>query len=152
MNYKKYYMDQAGEEYNVYRGVVRQRGYGLGGIFKTMYRYIMPLFKAHALPVLKSGAKLVGTEAIRAASNIATDAIRGDNLKNVVKHHATNAVQNISDKAITKLQTGSGKKNKLINKRKNPFNNSHKKSFKKVKKVKDVFDNFKNERIKRRII
>jgi hypothetical protein len=52
MNYKEYNENQAGSDFPVYRGYANQRGYGLGGIFKTLYKFIMPMFKTHALPIL----------------------------------------------------------------------------------------------------
>jgi hypothetical protein len=64
MNYKQYYENQAGGEYPVFRGYANQRGFGLGGIFKTFYKFILPIFKTHALPAIKKGAAVVGTEAI----------------------------------------------------------------------------------------
>ena len=40
-----------------YRGVRFQRGYGIGGIFKSLARYAIPLFK--------QGAKVVGKRALQ---------------------------------------------------------------------------------------
>ena len=112
MDYKQYYLNQAGGQYSVFRGSSRQRGYGLGGMFRTMYRYIMPLFKSHALPVLKKGAQFVGSEAIKAASNIAHDAIQGEDVKKSFKQHGSTAVNNISNEAQSRSQLGNGRKRK----------------------------------------
>jgi len=60
-------MRQAGGEMpnNVYVGRVFQKGSGLGGMFKKFFRWIVPLVKKHALPVLKKGASAVGDEVFR---------------------------------------------------------------------------------------
>ena len=51
-------MDQAGGEYNVYRGSMYQKGYGLGGSFRKFFSWIIPLVKKHALPTIESGIKI----------------------------------------------------------------------------------------------
>ena len=122
MNYKEYYEKQAGGSYPVFRGSQYQQGYVLGGMFKKFFRYILPVIKTHALPVLKSGAQTIGTEAIKTAANIATDAIRGRDLSEASRDHSEATVQNLSKRAHTHLtsQTGSGsrsyKKRKLATK------------------------------------
>jgi hypothetical protein len=136
MDYRKYYLEQAGGQYTVFRGAERQRGYGLGGIFKSLYKYILPLFKSHALPVIKKGAQVVGTEAIRAANNIANDALKGVNVKDSIKQHTTAVVDNLSNQAQAKLQSGSGKR-KPIKRTKKSNNN---KASKKTRRLEDVFD------------
>lgn len=110
MNYQEYYENQAAGGYPVFRGYANQRGYGLGGIFKSIYKFILPLFKKHALPVLKKGAEVVGTEAIRTAANIANDTISGQDVKSSAEKHLKAAVDNLSNKAQNTLQRGSGKK------------------------------------------
>ena len=67
------------EEFNfpVFRGMRHQRGYGLGGIFRKMFRYIMPIIKQHGIPILKS----VGESTVKGAANFATDTIAGKNIK-----------------------------------------------------------------------
>lgn len=147
MNYKNYYLNQAGGQYNVFRGVARQRGYGLGGMFKSMFRYILPLFKSHALPVIRRGAEAIGTEAVRAASNIATDAIKGEDIKQSFQHHANSAIENLSTQAKNRLQSGSGRK-RLYRKRENSikspvkrkvsFNTPFQKN--KIRRIADIFD------------
>jgi hypothetical protein len=133
MNYKEYYLNQAGGQYDVFRGTPMQRGYGLGSMFKSMYRYILPLFKTHAVPALKQGAQFVGTEAIKAASNIAKDAIKGEDISSSFKNHSNNAINAISDEAKSKLQIGKGKKQK---RKKNTLQS---KKNKKTRRISDIF-------------
>jgi hypothetical protein len=144
MNFRQYYINQAGGQYSVYRGIPRQKGYGLGGIFKSLYRYVLPFLKDHALPVIKKGAEFVGNEAIRAAGNIATDAIKGNNIKDSFKQNATNIVDNISAEAKSKLQSGSGRGRKRKLNKINIKNKTHKKNYSfsnnKTRRLSDIFD------------
>ena len=125
-------MDQAGGEYNLYKGAVYQRGYGLGGAFRKFFSWIMPIVKKHALPALESGAKVLGKEAVSAVGEIAKDVLAGKNLKNSVHERGSMAIDNIKDYAEKSLE-GRG-----IKKRKS------KKKFiiikKKPKHTTDIFD------------
>jgi hypothetical protein len=140
MDYKKYYESQAGSGMTVFRGNPYQRGHGLGGIFKTLFNYIMPIFKTHALPVLKRGAKIVGTEAIKTASNIANDAIKGRNIREASREHLEEAVDSLSAQALSNLQTGSGISKTKYKKRKINNNYIFKKPFYAKRRVRDIFD------------
>ena len=89
-----------------YKGVLFQRGYGLTyrelptcqayglGLGETMSN----LFYA-ALPMLKRGLRYLGSKAVRTAANIAEEAIRGRNIGEATKEHATEAVKDIWAKA-----------------------------------------------------
>ena len=46
-----------------------QRGYGIGGIFKSLVRYAISLFK--------QGAKVVGIRALQAATEVGQDILQG---------------------------------------------------------------------------
>jgi hypothetical protein len=141
MDYKRYYENQAGSGMAVFRGYANQRGHGLGGIFRTLFNYIMPIFKTHALPVLKQGAKIVGTEAIKTASNIAHDAIKGRNIKEASREHLKDAIDALGAQAQTHLQTGSGSKKKRKYKQMNIERNYiFKKPQYKNRRVRDIFD------------
>ena len=64
MNRNNYYMEQAGNgsDYNYYRGSVYQQGYGMGSTFRKFFKWIVPIFKQHALPTIESGLKHVSKE------------------------------------------------------------------------------------------
>jgi hypothetical protein len=64
-----------GRGYNTYSSLPYQKGYGLGGTFRRLFKWIVPIFKKHALPVLKSSAKVIGTEAISTIGDISKDII-----------------------------------------------------------------------------
>lgn len=137
MNYKAYYENQIGSGLPVFAGYANQRGHGLGGIFRKLSSFILPLLKTHALPFLKRGGEAIGNEVIKTASNIATDAISGKNLEKSAKENFQEAVNNLSQKAKNVLQSGSGKK---IVKRKRSFDSSFKKPKLKYRRLKDIFD------------
>ena len=46
--YKHYYENQAGGSLPVFRGATRQRGYGLGGIFSSLFKGLAPMLKTVA--------------------------------------------------------------------------------------------------------
>jgi len=71
MDYEKYYNDQI--EFPTYRGVRYQRGQGLGGVFRKLFRWIAPIIKQHGAPILKS----VGESGIQGLTNFAKDALEG---------------------------------------------------------------------------
>jgi len=133
MNWNAYYAEQAGGGYdfNVFRGASYQRGYGLGGSFRSFFRWLVPIFKEHALPLLKSGAQEVGKEAVSSITNIAKDAVNGRNVKEAASEHLSSAMDNLKNKVNKKL---SGKGIKRRKKRKNTI------IFRKKAKLNDIFD------------
>ena len=64
---------QCGGNIAGYRGARFQRGYGIGGIFKSLARYAIPLFK--------QGAKVVGKRALQAATEVGHDVIHNVRLR-----------------------------------------------------------------------
>ena len=54
-------------------GLPFQRGAGLGSVFRSLFRAI--------LPVAKSAGKTIGKRALRAGAEIASDLVSGKNLK-----------------------------------------------------------------------
>lgn len=90
---------------DVYKGILYQRGYGLGygPDFNEMYGLgfgdsLMSMFR-YILPTLKSGAKYLGEKAITAAADIAQDAIAGRNIGEAAKEHVTKAGKEIFGRA-----------------------------------------------------
>jgi len=64
--YDDYYLRQVGRGGHYYAGVKRQKGHGLGNIFKGVVR--------SAMPVIKEGAKQVGKKALKAGIQMLSDA------------------------------------------------------------------------------
>lgn len=68
--YADYYLRQAqsgGGISQFYAGAPYQRGYGLGGFLKGLFRSVVPLFR--------SAASAVGKEALKAGSNVLVDTV-----------------------------------------------------------------------------
>ena len=116
MDWKNYYIDQAGNgiNYDYFRGNVYQKGYGLSGTFKKFFKWIVPIFKRLALPVVKSGLKTIGKEALSSATNIANDVILGKNLKEATNKNISGSLNNLKEKLENKLE-GKGVKRKRSN-------------------------------------
>ena len=87
-----------------FRGVPMQRGYGIGGIFKSLARYAIPLFK--------QGAKVVGKRALQAATEVGQDTLQGKNVRESVKTHGCDVVKDFAEQGARALlrQTGHGRK------------------------------------------
>ena len=87
-----------------YRGARFQRGYGIGGIFKSLARYAIPLFK--------QGAKVVGKRALQAATEVGQDVLQGKNVRESVKTHGGKVVKDFAEQGARTLlrQTGHGRK------------------------------------------
>ena len=71
-SYEKYYLDQIGHG-QYFSGVAFQRGYGLGNIFASLGKAILPL--------VKSGAKAIGKQALKSGVAFASDVLAGKNVK-----------------------------------------------------------------------
>ena len=100
MNWNNYYMEQSGggvntNGYNIYQGRLYQKGYGLGGVFRKFFNWITPIFKKHALPVLKESGRTLGKEALSSLSDISQDIIKGDNVEKAITSRASKAIENI---------------------------------------------------------
>ena len=72
--YVRFYLDQQGRGMPVFRGSAWQMGhgqkrYGLGGLFRSVARSVMPL--------VKSGAKALGNIALNSGANFVNDVLAG---------------------------------------------------------------------------
>lgn len=63
-----------------YRGVVMQRGYGLGGIFRGFARALAPK--------IKQGLKHVGKRALKTGIEVLGDVVQGENIKTALKRRS----------------------------------------------------------------
>lgn len=89
---------------NVYIGTANQKGHGIGSFLGGLFRRILPL--------LRSGAKAVGREALRTGVNVAGDVLeRNMGIRDSIKSRARESGVNLKRKAEEKLETlmtGSG--------------------------------------------
>jgi hypothetical protein len=77
---------------------------GIGGIFKSLARY--------AIPLVKQGAKVVGKGALQAATEVGQDVLQGKNVRESVKTHGGKVVKAFAEQGTRTLlrQTGHGRK------------------------------------------
>ncbi|GFS76303.1 uncharacterized protein F54H12.2 [Trichonephila clavipes] len=78
--YEDYHANEAGNGLSYYLGQSFQKGYGIGGWFKRLFRT--------ALPFLTRGAKSVGKEVSETGTQIANDLLEEQNLEDAAKHRA----------------------------------------------------------------
>jgi len=91
MFYEQYCVDQAmqkGRNLRAFHPARFQRGYGLGSIFKGLFRWAMPHFQ--------QGAKVMGKKALQTGVNVAQDIPDGDNLKTAVRKQAKQTLVNVT--------------------------------------------------------
>ena len=78
-----------------------QRGYGLGSIFKGLFRW--------AVPCLKQGAKALGKKALKTGVNVVQDVLEGENVQAAVTKRGKQANDIVSHNT-PRSQVGSGRK------------------------------------------
>ena len=105
-SFEDYYSQQTGRGLNYYQGSAYQRGYGVGGLFRSFYRI--------AAPLLRSGAKALGKQILQSGVHMINDVSQGENIKIAAKRRLKEAGRHLTDKAATRIKTmiGSGKRNK----------------------------------------
>ena len=59
---------------------------------------MMPVIKTHALPMITSGAKTFGKEALRSAANIATDSLSDINFMDSLKNRSKEGINSLHKK------------------------------------------------------
>ena len=112
--YEQYYVDQAkqkGGNLPAFHGARFQRGYGLGSIFKGLFRW--------AMPHLQQGAKMLGKKALQTGVDVAQDVLAGENVKTATKKRAKQALGLPSQNSS---QSGGGRK--AIKRKAQPRKNS----------------------------
>lgn len=104
--YLAYYKNQLGGGVSaVYRGSPYQRGHGIGSFLGGLFRTITPL--------LKSGAKAVGKEALRTGINVLSDVVStNEPVKHLITnrmHEFTGSLKRKADNKLNNVMTGSGR-------------------------------------------
>ena len=100
--YEQYYLDQAkqkGGNLPAFHGARFQRGYGLGSIFKGLFRW--------AMPHLQQGARVLGKKALQTGVDVGQVVLAGENLKTATKKRPKQALGLPSQDSP---QSGAGKK------------------------------------------
>lgn len=128
--FEDYYVNQAGNGLAYYQGQSFQKGYGIGGWFKRLFR--------SALPFLVSGAKTVGKEVLRTGTQIASDVLEGRQFQESAEERTKEAGKKLAKKAIKKADDMLGQGKPYKRKRK-PLKRIISSKVKKVK-GRDIFD------------
>jgi len=75
-----------------HRGRMLQRGNGLGGLFRSLGRTLVPLAKkAFTSEAARAAGRLARDEAIRLGTSTAADALAGENVGQALEKHAAQA-------------------------------------------------------------
>lgn len=112
--FKHYYQQQSGGDLNYFRGRRIQRGYGLGSLFRS--------FGKSVLPLISKGAKSLGKRLLHTGAQVASDVLGGANVGDSLKIRGKEAAGDALDSFL---------------KRKMPPQKSRKK---KKKRRRDIFD------------
>lgn len=124
MDFSKYYSDQA-NGLQGYSGSRIQRGHGIGSMFKSLAKWIIPIIKNYAEPVVQNAVKAGVSEIANGLSKFNNDInVEKKDIKESASNRFNETVQNIK----SKLQKGGSDKRK------------HNKKPKPCKKVKTIFE------------
>lgn len=99
--FEDHYLNHTGSGIPYYEGVSFQKGYGLGGVFRRLFRA--------ALPFLVKGGKAVGKEALITGTKVVNDVLSGENFKSATTKRTKEAGKGLARKAINHVQSMIGK-------------------------------------------
>jgi hypothetical protein len=95
--------------YGYFMGVPRQRGHGLGDVFRSIWRILKPLGTALA-PMAKEAGRAIGQEGLATGARVLTDLVEGKTpVKDALTTEGREGVKRLLDRASTRLQRGSGR-------------------------------------------
>ena len=90
--YQNYYLNQVGHGY--FNGARYQQGYGLGNIFSSIAKTVLPL--------VKNGSKAIGKQVLRSGVGFASDVLSGKNVKQAAIDRAKATGSNLLKAAARK--------------------------------------------------
>ena len=85
--YENYYLSQVGHGMPYFSSARIQQGYGLGNLFSSIAKSVLPL--------VKSGAKAVGKQVLQSGVDFASDVLNGKNAKQAAIDRAKSAGSNL---------------------------------------------------------
>lgn len=100
---ESYYLRQATGGLSHFSGPSEQQGHGIGGLFSSLFRAAVPLFRK-ATPVLKSAAKAVAKEAARTGVDVLNDVVDGEKLSDAIAKRGSQGAERIVKRGARKLQ------------------------------------------------
>ena len=92
--YKNYYLSQVGHGMPYFAGARVQQGYGLGNLFSSIAKSVLPL--------VKKGAKTLGKQVLQSDVDFASDVLQGKNVKQAAIDQAKTAGTNLLQAAQRK--------------------------------------------------
>lgn len=131
LDFPTYNNQFGGANYPIFRGVPYQRGAGIGSVFKSILRFLVPLGK-------EAGAA-IGRQGLESTSRILSNVLEGKNVREALKDEARSGVKNLLTKAAERVgQTGNGRgKGRNLKRKKSRTINSDKKMSKSLNKLKN---------------
>ena len=92
--YENYYLSQVCHGIPYFSGARVQQGYGLGNLFSSIAKSVLPL--------VKKGAKTLGKQVLKSGVDFASDVLQGKNVKqtaiDLAKAAGTNLLQVVQQK------------------------------------------------------
>lgn len=88
----------SGGNFNVFRGVPFQRGAGIGAVFRSLMRFL--------LPYGKQAASAVGRQGIDSGIRILSDTLDGRNIREAALDHGRAGARKLLDRASVALDSG----------------------------------------------
>ena len=83
--HKDYFVNQRGRGLSHFVGARAQRGHGIGGLFKSLGRAL--------LPVLESVGKFISRELMSTGGRVISDLMEGRNIKESIRQRGKEAVE-----------------------------------------------------------
>tara|TARA_B100001146_G_scaffold217921_1_gene223048 strand:+ start:519 stop:977 length:459 start_codon:yes stop_codon:yes gene_type:complete len=95
---------RGGSSFPIFRPPIFQRGYGIGNLFKSLARTVMP--------TLKEGLKTLGKSALQTGMDVLQDVSRGENLKTAATKRLKQNTLGLLDDTLSRMTS-----RKTINKK-----------------------------------
>jgi hypothetical protein len=93
--------------YGYFVGMPRQRGHGLGSVFKSLWRYLRPMASALG-PIAKEAGAALGQEGLATGARMLNQLVEGSTPKEALAVEGREGVKRLLNRASTRLQRGSG--------------------------------------------
>ena len=97
--------------YGFFAGVSRQRGHGVGGILRNLWRYLRPLATS-AKPIAMDALKEIGKQGLESGARALNAVAEGQSIGEAVATEGKEGARKLAEKAVQRLQAGRGRKRK----------------------------------------
>ena len=102
-NVESYRRHYSGSGLPVFRGVYNHHGHGLGGIFSSILKTVVPILKKTAVPFLKQTGKKLLSSGVRAIG----DVVSGDtDIKTAIKRVGQESIRDIGQNVKQQVVSG----------------------------------------------